>query len=186
MTGRRSSSPTCSVSSGGITLATVGHPYGIDQSVMPGTIIANFTPQLEPLVAGSVIAVKIANTAPGETRIVIDGGAPIDLQPNGGGRMSEATSPPATIAVFFHGGVDFFFPPNPEINRAGHLYDRILYQQSLRRYGDGRLEAEDHRRQRPRHASDVRPWRRRFPLSAYARLARPRPDRRFSSERRSP
>ena len=104
-----------SASSGGITLATVDIPYCIDQSVTPGTIIANFTPQLQPLVAGSVIAVKIANTAPGPTRIIIDGNAPIDLQPNGGGRMLQGDVTAGDIVQFFYDGVDFFFPPNPEI-----------------------------------------------------------------------
>jgi hypothetical protein len=94
----------------------VNIPYTVDSSFTPGTITANFTPPITAMTAGDIVAVKVAQTAPGPTRMTINGLAPIDLLPNGGGPMLQGDIVANDVVQFFYDGVNLRFPPNPEIN----------------------------------------------------------------------
>jgi hypothetical protein len=95
----------------------VNIPYADDISPSPGTIRVDFDPAITvPPTAGDIFAVKIANTAPGATVMIINGLPAINLLPNGGGIMLQGDVAAGDVVQFFFDGVDLRFPPNPEIN----------------------------------------------------------------------
>jgi hypothetical protein len=95
----------------------VNVPYTVDLSPSPGTIIADFAPPItEELRSGDLLAVKVANTAPGPTVMIINGMPPIDLLPNGGGQMLQGDIAAADVVQFFYDGNALRFAPNPEMN----------------------------------------------------------------------
>jgi hypothetical protein len=95
---------------------TVNIPYCIDQSATPGTIIANFNPAIDTVNQGDIIAVNVANTAPGPTEMIINGLPAIELLPNGGGQMLQGDVVANDVVQFFYDGVSLRFMPNPEMN----------------------------------------------------------------------
>jgi len=96
----------------------VNVPYTEDLSTEPGRIIAKFTPPITSLVAGNIVAVRVANTAPGATRMEIDDLQPINLLPNGGGIMLQGDIAAGDVVQFFYDGAALRFPPNAEINAS--------------------------------------------------------------------
>lgn len=100
---------------GEITIVNV--PYAVDLSPTAGTIIAEFSPPwTEPLRAGDLLAVKIANTSPGATVMHINNLPPIDLMPNGAGPMLQGDVTAGDVIQFFYDGNALRFAPNPEMN----------------------------------------------------------------------
>jgi hypothetical protein len=93
----------------------VNIPYTVDSSAAAGTIVADFSPPITQIQAGDIIAVKVANTAPGPTQMVINGMAPISLAPNGGGLMLQGDLHAGDVVQFFHDGQALRFIPNPDI-----------------------------------------------------------------------
>ena len=95
----------------------VNVPYTEDLSPTPGTIIAEFSPPItEPLKAGDLMAVRIANTATGATVMKINNLPEIGLAPNGGGPMLQGDVTVGDVVQFFYDGVALRFAPNPEMN----------------------------------------------------------------------
>jgi hypothetical protein len=108
----------------------VNVPYTEDLSPTAGTIIAEFSPPITELRAGDLMAVRIANTAPGPTVMRINNMDPIDLAPNGGGPMLQGDLAALDVVQFFYDGTDLRFAPNPEMN-APVLYSVGPGQQFL-------------------------------------------------------
>jgi hypothetical protein len=81
-----------------------------------GRIRARFSPPLGALNQGDIIAVKVKNTASGETVMEIDNLGEFPLLPNGGGRMLQGDVVADDVIQFFYDGVDLRFMPNSEIN----------------------------------------------------------------------
>jgi hypothetical protein len=95
---------------------TIKIPYTVDSSVTPGIITANFTPPLTTLVAGDMLAVKVANTTPGPTTMNINALPPVQLAPNGSGIVLQGDIHQNDVVVFFYDGTHLYFAPNPEID----------------------------------------------------------------------
>jgi hypothetical protein len=93
----------------------VNIPYAVDNSDTPGIIRANFAPPITEIGAGDILAVKIAMTAPGTTRMYINNLPPIELLPNGGGQMLQGDLVANDVVQFFFDGTYLRFPPNPEM-----------------------------------------------------------------------
>jgi hypothetical protein len=91
-------------------------PYTVDVSDTPGIIRAEYSLPVTELGAGDILAVKVAHTNPGATRMYINNLAPIDLLPNGGGIMLQGDIAAGDVVQFFFDGDNLRFPPNPEIN----------------------------------------------------------------------
>jgi hypothetical protein len=130
---------------GDVTYESVNIPFGDDQSTTAGTIIPIFlTPLTSALTAGDILAVQVANTAPGATVMRIDiGGTPTEynLLPNGGGIMLQGDIAAGDVVQFFFDGVALRFAPNPEITAEvsytigqGQMFDTVaLAMAAIRR-----------------------------------------------------
>jgi hypothetical protein len=108
---------------GDVTVVTVNIPYVVDQSPLTGTILAPFDPPLQRApTAGDIVAVQIANTAPGPTvmTVALQGGVE-DTKPcfpNGGGDMLQGDMAAGDVVQFFFDGVAWRFTPSPEITAS--------------------------------------------------------------------
>jgi hypothetical protein len=91
-------------------------PYCVDTSTTPGVITAPFSPPITTMVAGDMIAVKVANTAPGPTHMNINALPAINLAPNGGGIMLQGDVHIGDVVIFFYDGTNLYFAPNPFID----------------------------------------------------------------------
>jgi hypothetical protein len=111
---------------GDTTIQQVNVPYVNDTSAQAGVIVARYdlaginVPL--PLVAGNIIAVRVAFTSPGATVMYINeaapGATPYPLLPNGGGIMLQGDIVADDVVQFFYDGVNLRFTPNAEINAA--------------------------------------------------------------------
>lgn len=95
----------------------VNVPYTVDLSTTPGMIVAEFLPPIsEPLRAGDLLAVQVANTATGPTQMQINNLPLYNLAPNAGGPMLQGDIIAGDVVQFFYDGNALRFVPNPEIN----------------------------------------------------------------------
>lgn len=109
---------------GGATeVINVRIPYTVDASLTPNTIIADFLPALSPneMVAGMMVAVKIAHTNTGPTQMRINGMPAVQLRANGSsttpsGLTLQGDIKRDDVVLFFYDGQFLWFAPNPEIS----------------------------------------------------------------------
>lgn len=99
----------------------VNIPYCVDSSPTPNTIIANFSPAITAIQAGTIVMVKAANTNTGPTYINING---LGLKPVfAQGGLPQMPFLPGDILVgdiliLTYDGTHFWITPNPIINAA--------------------------------------------------------------------
>lgn len=97
---------------GPVTVNMNSIPYAVDSSVTRNLVTTVFSPAITSLVAGTIIAVKIANTNNAPSTITVNGLAAKKLKANSGGELLPGDISVGDIVIMIYDGTDFYLPPN--------------------------------------------------------------------------
>ena len=101
---------------GGTTNFVLSIPYTVDTG-SPNLVIANFTPPVTALSAGTILMVKAANTNTGATVINVQGLGAKQIYALGGGDLMPSDIINGDVMILTYDGTQFWIAPNPLINQ---------------------------------------------------------------------
>ena len=91
-------------------------PYTVDTGT-PNLIIANFSPPVTALIAGTILMVKVINTNTGPTLINVQGLGAKSVYALGGGDLMPSDVIVGDVVILTYDGTRFWISPNPLINQ---------------------------------------------------------------------
>ena len=92
-------------------------PYTVDASTTPNLIIANFSPPVTALSAGTILMVKANTTNTGPTQINVQGLGAKFVYALGGGDLLPSDIINGDVLILTYDGTRFWINPNPIINQ---------------------------------------------------------------------